>query len=607
MILGKIYLPSGSGTPVGSFEFITDPVEGKNVEIGTPIAADTDEGVVVGVVVDMRTVGTSHDPVLADLTSTSAIAKIKEVVLATVQVFFSDSLRPVTSGIVRDASAEEVLKATGYQKLQWPIPAGVIKLADGTYTKICFDGTSLLGPESAHLNVGGLSGQAAKTSYMGTLLASCIQAGTSEHKVGALVFNVKGDDLVYLDQPVTNGYELSEVDLAIYSALGLTPKPFENVTVYAPSLPAGQPGTRSNREDSLNISWDLNLIWPYLRHFLGNIIYEDEKLSSFLAEFRSIMLNHDNLVNRIDSFDKLDAWFSAILAQAEENESLYAWRSHHKATVWRVRRMLMGIVSRCGGLVINGQAKSQHDIPASNWVHGQIIVVDIAGLTADIQSVIIARTLERVLKSAENGELGVEHLVVIADELNTFAPSIGSEMQGVKKVLQKISTQGRYAGISLWGAGQKLSKVDELVRDNAATRALGITSDGELSSGVYGRMPAGMSERIATLEKGTMALTHYSFRAIMLAKFPRPAWRTGKARTSGSNKSSNSNILNLSPKSYDRLVEGVNPDLVNEIIASSDSSQEASDRIIKTRVPDMSKVAVHEPSTFDEVNPFDIS
>ena len=116
-----------------------------------------------------------------------------------------------------------------------------------------------------------------------------------------------------------------------------------------------------------------------------------------------------------------------------------------------------------------------------------------------------------------------------------------------------------------------------------------------------------MSERIATLEKGTMALTHYSFRAIMLAKFPRPAWRTGKARTSGSNKSSNSKILNLSPKSYDRLVEGVNPDLVNEIIASSDSSQEANDRISKTRVPDMSKVAVHEPSTFDEVNPFDIS
>lgn len=607
MILGKIYLPSGTGTPVGSFEFITDPLEGKSVEIGTPVAADTEEGIVVGVVVDMRTVGTSHDPVLADLTSSTAIAKIKEVVLATVQVFYSSSLRPVTSGVVRDASAEEVLQATGYQKLQWPIPAGVIKLADGSFSKICFDGTSLLGPESSHLNVGGLSGQAAKTSYMGTLLASCIQAGNPEHKVGALIFNVKGDDLVYLDQPVTQGYELSETDHEIYKALGLTPKPFSDVTVYAPSLPAGQMGTRSNREDALNISWDLNLVWPYLRHFLGNVIYEDEKLSSFLAEFRSLLLNSDNLTSRIDSFDKLDAWFGTVLAQAEENETLYAWRSHHKATLWRVRRMLMGIVSRCGGLVINGQAKASHDIPIANWSHGQIIVVDIAGLTADIQSVIIARTLERVLKSAENGELGVEHLVVIADELNTFAPSIGAEMQGVKKVLQKISTQGRYAGISLWGAGQKLSKVDELVRDNAATRALGITSDGELSSGIYGRMPGGMSERIATLEKGTMALTHYSFRAIMLAKFPRPAWRTGKARTSGSNKSSNSKILNLSDKSYKRLVEGVNPELVDEILASSDSIQEANTRISQTRIPDMSIVAVHEPSTFDEENPFDIS
>ena len=394
MILGKIYLPSGSGTPVGNFEFITDPIEGKAVEIGTPVAAETNEGIIVGVVVDMRTVGTSHDPVLADLTSSSAIAKIQEVVLATVQVFYSSTLRPVTSGQVRDASAAEVLLATGYQKLQWPIPAGVIKLADGSFTKICFDGTALLGPESAHLNVGGLSGQAAKTSYMGTLLASCIQSGTPEHKVGALIFNVKGDDLIYLDQSVTSGYELSPADLAIYQALGLSPQPFQDVTVYAPSLPAGQPGTRSNRTDALNISWDLNLVWPYLRYFFGNIIYEDEKLSSFLSEFKSLILNSNNLASRIDSFDQLDAWFASVLQQAEENESLYAWRSHHKATIWRVRRMLMGIVARCGGLVVNGKAKTSHDIPVSNWKHGQVIVVDIAGLTADIQSVIIARTLE---------------------------------------------------------------------------------------------------------------------------------------------------------------------------------------------------------------------
>lgn len=606
LALGRVYLPSNPGTPVGRFDFLVDHDAGESVEIGTPVAADTTEGVVVGTVVDMRTVGTASDPVAADLAGDPQLARLSDVVVATVQVFDSPRMRPVRAGGVRAATAEEMRRATGEDRMEWPIPAGVVPLADGGFAPVAFDGHALLGPESAHLTVGGLSGQAAKTSYIGTLLRAAISRGEEGRSVAALVFNVKGEDLIWLDESPAAGYELSEEDMAIYSSLGVPATPFENVTVYAPALPATSSGTRSPRPDAWRLGWDLPMVWPYLKYFLGPVVFEDEKVASFLAEFRGFLLTHRDPLDRVDTFDKLEAWFAARLADAEEGESPYAWRTHHKATMWRIRRMLSGITARSGGLVVPGTAKSGEDVPDSGWRQGEVVVVDLAGLTTDVQSVVIARTLERILRSAESGELGVDHLVVVADELNAFAPSTGGEMQSVRKVLQRVATQGRYAGISLWGAGQKLSKVDELVRDNAATRALGITADGELASGVYGRMPSGLVERIATLPKGFMALTHYSFRSPLMVRFPRPAWRTGKARTSGASRPSSTDGLGLSRASIARLTEGVPEDVVEEILASSPDSAAATERLARARVPDMSKTALHTASTFDPDNPFDL-
>ena len=606
--LGRVYLPSNPGTYVGKFEFLVDPEFGFKVEIGTPVAADTTEGTVIGTIVDMRTVGTSSDPVAADLAGEHQIARLSDVVVAEVQVFHSSLLRPVRAGSVRAASQEEMLEATGYHKMDWQIPAGVVPLADGSSTKICFDGAALLGPEAAPLMVGGLSGQAAKTSYIGVLLKAAIASGGPEHKVAALIFNVKGEDLIWLDHEPSAGYELSAQDEDMYKTLGIPSTPFDNVTVYAPSLPAGSSGTRSPRPDALRLGWDLKMIWSYLRYFVTTNFYDDEKLSSFLYEFEAFCLRAADPNARIDTFDKLEAWFDKQLRQAEEEHKEHAWRAHHKATVWRVRRILVAnVLSGSGGLVLRGSAKAGDDVPDCGWSHGQVVVVDIAGLPTNVQSAVIARTIERILTSAEDGELGVDHLVVIADELNAFAPSMGSEMSRVRKVLQKVSTQGRYAGISLWGAGQKLSKVDEMVRDNAATRALGVTSDGELSSGIYGNMPSGLVERIATLAKGYMALSHYSFRSTLIVKFPRPAWRTGRSRTTGSAKPKSTSVLGLSKQSLVRLTEGNSADEVEMLLNSSASTEEALAKLERSRVPDMSAAIVHEPSSFDPDNPFDLS
>jgi hypothetical protein len=608
--LGSVYLPS-SGTPVGRFDFIVDSDNelGRAVEVGTPVAAETIEGPIVGTVVDISTIGRDQDPLRSDYGSrydAETVSKADSVLLASVQVFWSPAIRSVRAGLVRAATPAEIAKATGADRFDWPVAAGVMPMLGGGYARVSYDGHSVVGPEAAHFLIGGLSGQAAKTSYAGVLLKSLMQAGSpSSDSVSALIFNVKGDDLLYLDEKPAPGYELDEEDLAIYAAMGIDPTPFNDVAVYAPGLPGGG-AVRTSRPGTIALRWDLAMLWPYLGYLLD--LYGDEKLSSFFAEFREMLLNNPVANRRIDTFTKLDAWFDQILEEAEDegNTSHMAWRSHHVATVRRIRRMLGSLPSRCGGLLtLESSNKSTDDIPVKGWNHGQVIVVDIAGLHTDVQGLVIARTCERLLRSSEDGELGVDHLVVFADELNAFAPSVGAEMSSVRKILQRVATQGRYAGISLVGCAQKLSKIDDLIRDQAASRAIGITSDGELSSGIYGKIASGLSERLATLPRGQMALWHYSFRSAVVVRFPRPAWRTGKAK-SGNRRKGPTDILGIGARSVERLTEGIPAEVVDHIVAAADHPELARERLAAARVPDMRQVALHEPNTVDPDDPFAI-
>ncbi|MCC6314344.1 MAG: hypothetical protein IT337_10065, partial [Thermomicrobiales bacterium] len=69
-------------------------------------------------------------------------------------------------------------------------------------TPIVLDSDYLMGPEAGHGNWTGQSGLATKTSHVIFLIGSAFQRMRAEnHKVAALMFNVKGSDLLWLDKP----------------------------------------------------------------------------------------------------------------------------------------------------------------------------------------------------------------------------------------------------------------------------------------------------------------------------------------------------------------------------------------------------------------------
>lgn len=606
--VGRVLLPP-SGQTVGSFEFLLDPEAGNVVAIDTPVAADTREGVVIGMVTDMRVVGYDSDPLSAvagDFGSTipHATSAPREAIVATVQVFHSPSLRPVRSGSVRIATLDEIGIATGAQNIDWPIPVGVIELPGVGLSPIHTDGHTLVGPEGAHVMLAGRSGLAAKTSYASVLLKSLMSRATSEDRVAALLFNVKGPDLVFLDHEPAAGYELSDDDKAMYAAMGVAVEPFDNVTVYAPSLPGNGNGTRSERADAVALKWGLRDIWPYLRYF-SPALWNNDNSVALIEDLGAHKVYSPG--SGVDSVDAVVRFLESELSEAEEQQKSTIWRNHHVASVRRVLKFLNSIPERLGGLVARSNVSGAVDVPVEHFSPGEVVVVDVAGLEPVVQSAVIARTLERLHKNMERQGVGVNHLVLFADELNVFAPASGGDVPQVRNLLAKIAATGRYAGVSLWGAAQFMSQVHNQVRDNAATMAFGVLAEAELDSGVYGRFPAGQRERAVTLPKGSVAVRAANLRGLTTVRFPRPAWKTGRAKDGSVQRKDVSDAVSVSHASLERLSEGLDPVVVEEIIAKHDGAEaEIVAELSRLRTPDMRKVSAEGGTSYDPDNVWDL-
>ena len=130
------------------------------------------------------------------------------------------SKRPVINGPVYFATQEAIEYALGRDNYSGvPVPAlmhtnGNYERRDGEVvqdeqgrprfqrTPIFLDADYLLGPEAGHANWTGQSGLATKTSHALFLISSAFQTLQKEgESVAALIFNVKGPDLLWLDKP----------------------------------------------------------------------------------------------------------------------------------------------------------------------------------------------------------------------------------------------------------------------------------------------------------------------------------------------------------------------------------------------------------------------
>ena len=120
--------------------------------------------------------------------------------------------------------------ALHFDRMEEKLAAGFSRDGLPVYLDLSF----LDGRRGAHVNISGVSGVATKTSYASFLVFSLFGSGVLGHEAAntkAIVFNVKGEDLLFLDHA---NARLGEDDRARYAALGLSPGAFGSVGLWAP-------------------------------------------------------------------------------------------------------------------------------------------------------------------------------------------------------------------------------------------------------------------------------------------------------------------------------------------------------------------------------------
>ena len=477
-----------------------------------------------------------HDgsPTTAGFASTER-AEIRLYTAAVLRQIPEEPLQPVPMGqvyLADEADVQVALRMDSYLRegANTGIPIGVYR-AGGTDAVIYLDADFLLGPEAAHLNITGVSGLATKTSAVEWLLASLFKHFPDEKgSIAAVCFNVKGPDLCYLDQPG----KIEKSDEALYEKLGVEPKPFESVEYFAPYTAKGLAlNTFRNNEALLDnvtpLTWGLREVLQFAEVLLNkdDVDAKADALIDFITmnvvdkEFSDPMLQKKHTVQ---SFADLDAWFRDVL-QGMEKKDGESWRTHHVATIRKVRNRLSNISTRCAGLVTDSGHVS--DLPFGSFADRTVYVVDVANLEEDAQDLIFARIVSKLREHLERRDLGVKHLVVFVDELNKYAPGDGADTY-VRKMLLDIAERGRYLGLVLFGAQQFRSQVHRRVVGNSGTGLFGRMDPDELSTPGYAVLSPATRTKLATLEKGQLMIRHPHFTQPIFVRFPRPAVMQGR-------------------------------------------------------------------------------
>ena len=571
---------SSEREPAGSHEFFFWAAdEALTLDVGHIVVSFSEEAAVIGVLdeprrySDLRSFLDDYFDRRVELAlPDDAPTRRPEILVFTVRVLATKHLRddvtsnrPAVNGAVFFATQAAIEYALGVHQFSGtPIPAlmhtngnyardeqtgAILEDVEGRLrfqkTPLFLDEDYLLGPEAGHANWTGQSGLATKTSHALFLTSSIFQTMRREGKtVAALMFNVKGPDLLWLDKPAHpdpdleehyraadwNGLNKDQFDA--YASLGLEPEPFENLRVFAPFRPGMTPPSANRRVDlsgfsdhkALNtarqapgetdrvfpILWSLEkVLWYPHKVFDFNDL--DDKLYGFIYELRE---------RKIGSLDELNNLWREIQTHFDSSGE-DSWNGHHKATIRKAQNRFKGLQDKLGGLLADG-AVDFGSMPQVDYgfTDQELRVVDISAANTNATELIVNSTINAIWKLAEKSEMGVSKLIVFVDELNKYAPAGGEG--GLRDTLVDIAARGRHLNVVLLGAQQFRSRVDGEILGNCGTSFYGRIGDEEIINAAYRSITETTKQELLGLPKGRLLMRHAHFRAPLFGTFPLP-------------------------------------------------------------------------------------
>jgi uncharacterized protein len=482
-------------------------------------------------------------------------AKVRSARVAVTRVDPEVWVAPDPGEIVERATGEERRRALYVDEMARPLAVGLGR--DGAPVHVDLDFFD--GRKGGHMSISGISGVATKTSFalfflrMLTAREHAALVGEGAASMRVLVFNVKGEDLLWLDRP----NRLFDDDArAQWESLGVEPSPFPSVRFWAPPrLRSGDvllPDTGGRQEGVDVFTWTprefidedlLQFCFTDANDAKNQLPFIRERVQAQLKRFAADVVGRPGAVvlrdphqmphdpgeqvqagpgeRVIEDLPSLVAALEPFLEPEDGSEPDGAWTGRVMGgTVSAFMRRLHSAASRFGHLV---RAGDSHRIDRSR---ASVTVVAIQSLHEQAQRFVVGALLNETFREKEESGQRLPLSVIVLDELNKYAPRDGTSP--LKDMLSDIAQRGRSLGVLLVGAQQTASRVAPDVLENAAIRVSGRLDAAEAERAEYGWMLPSTRARARLLKPGTMVLSQPAIPVPLVVTFPFPPWATRK-------------------------------------------------------------------------------
>ena len=482
-------------------------------------------------------------------------AKVRTARVAVTRVDPEVWVSPDPGEPVERAVGEERAKALYVDEMGRPLPVGIGRDELPVHVDLDF----FDGRKGGHMSISGISGVATKTSFalffLRMLTSSPAIVGEGAANLRVLVFNVKGEDLLWLDTP--NRF-FDEAAAAGWAALGVEPAPFPSVCFWAPprrrSGDVLLPDTGGRQQGVEVFTWTpREFIDEDLMQFLltdandqrNQLPFIRERVQAQLKRFAVDVTGMPGAVVLRDPREAPGASWRGLEARVEAGERIIidlqtlvdaiadflepesgddadpSWSGRvMPGTVSAFMRRMHAGAARMGQLVCAGES---HRIDRSR---ASVSVVAIQSLHDQAQRFVVGALLNETFAEKEETGQRLPLSVIVLDELNKYAPREGHSP--LKEMLIDIAQRGRSLGVLLVGAQQTASRVASEVLENAAIRVTGRLDAAEAERAEYGWMLPSTRARARLLKPGTMVVSQPAIPVPLVVTFPFPPWATRK-------------------------------------------------------------------------------
>lgn len=451
---------------------------------------------------------------------------------------------PVQEGrIVSLADKSQIKEALGLDKVDNPLPAGYIEMYEGedkAMIPVNFNSHFLIGPEGAHLNISGISGLAAKTSYAMFLMkaiqdmAEKSNADEISDSVAFIMMNVKGRDLLAIDE-IADCEDIDAIKNE-YEKMGIDAKPFSNVTYFYPYTKDNT--STYDTTEIINDRLSSGKAYKYRYPFEN----DDDKscLDLIFANIDDPNETIESIINYIISntdYAGISNWDEFIQKVSNSTQSGNSSSKEISVLSWRRFYRLLKKTYDKNQQMFNNIGNPKENVRLRDKIaeikKNDVFVIDIAKLDEETQGFVFGDVMRAVynlkLGSTERSEKDIPNRIVIfVDELNKYASNDVPKSSPILRQLLDITERGRSLGIVLFGAEQFVSDIHKRVKGNCATQAFGRTNAIEISKEDFRFVPQVYKSMLTRLKQGEYILQNPVFRSLLNIKFPKPIYKQYK-------------------------------------------------------------------------------